>query len=205
MNQAAAEFQQRTGHPPGVGEEGIHATEETPLRPVSFYGRLKVDAERVLLDAGNVVSFRLATAFGVSPRMRLDLLVNDLTHRAYHDRHIALFESHFKRNFVHVRDITRAFWFGIEHYDAMRGHPFNVGLSDANLSKLELCHKIQTHLPECEISMSDVGKDPDQRNYIVSNRKIESLGFSTRYSLDVGIKELIKSYGFLPVQRYRNA
>src|SRR5215475_4687001 len=131
----------------GIGERGKHCTEETPLRPVSLYGRTKVEAEAIALGHANSISLRLATVFGMSPRMRLDLLVNDFTYRAYFDRFIVLFESHFKRNYIHVRDVVRAFLHAIDHFDSMKGGPYNVGLSDANLSKLELCQQIKRHLP----------------------------------------------------------
>ncbi len=131
----------------GVGEEGIHCTEETPLRPVSLYGQLKVEIEKIILESGNSITFRFATVFGVSPRMRLDLLVNDFTYRAYHDRFIVLFEAHFKRNYLHVRDAARVFIYGLENFEQMKGEAYNVGLSDANISKAELCKVIKEQLP----------------------------------------------------------
>ena len=184
----------------GVGESGIECTEETPLRPISLYGRLKVDAERAILEAGNAITFRLATVFGASPRMRLDLLVNDFVYRAVNDRAIVLFEAHFKRNYLHIRDVARVFLHGIEHFDAMKNEPYNVGLSDANLSKWELCEKIKVELPKFYFTEAAVGKDPDQRNYIVSNAKVERMGFKTEVSLEDGIRELIKAYQI--VQKY---
>ena len=189
----------------GIGEEGKYCTEETPIRPLSLYGRDKVDVERTLLDRHpNTISFRLATVFGMSPRMRLDLLVNDFTYRAYHDRFIVLFESHFKRNYLHVRDVARAFLHGIEHFDAMKGGPYNVGLSDANLSKRELCERIQAHLPSFVFIESEIGKDPDKRDYIVSNEKIERTGYRTAFSLDDGIVELIMGFAMIRNSRYAN-
>ena len=184
----------------GIGEQGIECTEETPLRPISLYGRLKVDAERAILGAGNAITFRLATVFGASPRMRLDLLVNDFVYRAVNDRAIVLFEAHFKRNYLHIRDVARVFLHGIEHFDAMKNEPYNVGLSDANLSKWELCEKIKVELPKFYFVEAAVGKDPDQRNYIVSNAKVERTGFKTEVSLEDGIRELIKAYQI--VQKY---
>src|SRR5438067_3856325 len=179
----------------GVGEAGKLCTEETPMRPVSLYARNKLEAERILLDRHpSATSFRLATVFGMSPRMRLDLLVNDFTYRACTDRFIVLFESHFKRNYLHVRDVARAFLHGIDRFDAMKGQIYNVGLSDANLSKLDLCRKIQQHLPSFVIHESNIGKDPDKRDYIVSNEKIERAGYKTAFSLDEGIRELIKGF-----------
>ena len=166
----------------GVGEAGKFCTEETPIRPISLYGRDKVAVEQILLEQHpNAISFRLATVFGISPRMRLDLLVNDFTYRAYTDRFIVLFESHFKRNYLHVRDVARAFLHGIEHFDTMKGGPYNVGLSDANLSKRELCERIQAHLPSFVFVESAIGQDPDQRDYIVSNEKIERTGYRPAY------------------------
>jgi nucleoside-diphosphate-sugar epimerase len=178
----------------GIGQDGVHCTEETPLRPVSLYGKLKVEAERLLLAAGDAVTFRLATAFGVSPRMRLDLLVNDFTYRAVNDRFIVLFEAHFKRNFIHVRDVAAAFLHAMAHFDKMRGQAYNVGLSDANLSKEELCAEIRKHVPEFYFVEAKVGQDPDKRNYIVSNEKIEDTGFKPKVSLTDGIRELVKGY-----------
>jgi nucleoside-diphosphate-sugar epimerase len=189
----------------GVGEPGKYCTEETPIRPVSLYGRDKVEVERILLDRHpSALSFRLATVFGMSPRMRLDLLVNDFTYRAYFDRFIVLFESHFKRNYIHVRDVARAFLHGIDNFDVMQGGPYNVGLSDANLSKLELCQRIQRHLPSFVFMESEVGRDPDQRDYIVSNEKIERTGFRPAFSLDDGIQELVKGFAMIRNTRYSN-
>jgi nucleoside-diphosphate-sugar epimerase len=189
----------------GVGEAGKFCTEETPIRPVSLYGRDKVEVERTLLERHpSAISLRLATVFGMSPRMRLDLLVNDFTYRAYSDRFIVLFESHFKRNFIHVRDVARAFLHAMDRFDAMKGQVYNVGLSDANLSKLELCQRIQRHLPGFMVHESNVGKDPDKRDYIVSNEKIERTGYSTAFSLDDGIRELIKGFAMIRNAKYSN-
>jgi nucleoside-diphosphate-sugar epimerase len=189
----------------GVGEAGKFCTEETPLRPVSLYGRDKVETERIVLERHpNAISLRLATVFGMAPRMRLDLLVNDFTYRAYKDRFIVLFEAHFKRNYIHVRDVAAAFLHAIEHFEQMKSEPYNVGLSDANLSKYELCERIRQHLPKFVFLESQVGKDPDQRDYIVSNEKIERTGFRPAVSLDDGIRELIKGYAMLRNERYVN-
>lgn len=177
----------------GIGEEGVFCTEGSPLRPISVYGRTKVEAEKLLLDAGNVVTLRLATVFGVSPRMRLDLLVNDFTLRAIRDRCIVLFESHFKRNYIHIADVARCFLHSIEHFEAMKDQPYNVGLSDCNLSKKELCGRIKVYVPDLTIIDSNIGSDPDKRNYMVSNDKIERTGFKAVVSLDDGIQELIKA------------
>ena len=188
----------------GIGQEGIHCTEETPLRPVSLYGRLKVDAERAVLDAGHSITLRLATAFGISPRMRLDLLVNDFVYRAVTDGCVVLFQGAFKRNYIHVRDVARAFLHAFERFDAMQGEPYNVGLSDANLSKRELCEAIKQQVPHFYTVEADIGEDPDKRNYIVSNEKIERTGFRPSVSLDAGIAELIKGYQVVRRSAYAN-
>ncbi len=188
----------------GVGEKGVACTEESPLRPISLYGVTKVEAEAAVLQAGNAVTFRLATVFGAAPRMRIDLLVNDFVHRAVHDRTVVVFEGHAKRNYIHVRDVARAFLHAIDHFDSMRDQPYNVGLSDANLSKLELCARIQKHLPKFVYLEAPVGEDPDKRDYIVSNAKVEAAGFRPSYSLDDGIRELIKVYTMLRNTRYGN-
>lgn len=178
----------------GIGENDKYCTEESPLRPISLYGRSKVDAEAILLDKGQAVTLRLATVFGMSPRMRIDLLVNDFVYRGVYDRFVVLFEAHFKRNYIHVRDVADAMLFALGHYDSMRGQAYNCGLSEANLSKRELCEKIKAQLPEFRIIESEIGEDPDKRDYIVSNEKIESTGWKPKQSLDDGIRELIKGY-----------
>jgi nucleoside-diphosphate-sugar epimerase len=156
------------------------------------------------LDRGNAISFRLATVFGMSPRMRLDLLVNDFVYRAVTDRAVILFEGHFKRNYIHVRDVTRAFLHGLDHFDELKNEPYNVGLSDANLSKRELCERIRKQVPHFVFVEAPIGKDPDQRDYIVSNEKIERTGFRTQYSLDAGIAELVKGCRMLRNAVYGN-
>ncbi|HMP75531.1 MAG TPA: NAD-dependent epimerase/dehydratase [Kiritimatiellia bacterium] len=188
----------------GVGKAGEFCTEESPLNPISVYGTTKVEAEKYVLASGRGLTFRLATVFGVSPRMRLDLLVNDFTYRAVTDRFVILFEAHFKRNYIHVRDVCRAFLHAIDNWDAMHGQAYNVGLSEANLSKMELCLEIKKQLPEFTILEAPVGKDPDQRNYIVSNEKIEASGFKPAHSLQWGIAELIKGYQVVRRNQYAN-
>jgi nucleoside-diphosphate-sugar epimerase len=188
----------------GVGETGILCTEESPLRPISLYGSLKVELEARLLATGHAVSLRLATACGISPRMRLDLLVNDFTYRAVTEGVIVLFESHFKRNFIHVRDIARAFVHAIENFDSMSGDAYNVGLSDANLSKHELCMEIKKQIPQFTIMEAEHAKDPDQRNYIVSNAKIEQTGYKPIVSIQDAIKELIKGYQVIRRHTFTN-
>ena len=188
----------------GVGEAGKFCTEETPLRPISLYGRTKVEAEAAALTRENAISFRLATVFGMSPRMRLDLLVNDFVYRAVNDRTLVLFEAHFKRNYIHVRDVARVFLHGIANFESMKSEPYNVGLSDANLSKAELCAVIRQHLPKFVALEAPIGEDPDKRDYIVSNEKVEATGFRPAYSLDDGIRELIKGFVMLNDSRYSN-
>lgn len=188
----------------GTGDENNFCNEDSPLRPISQYAIEKVEIEKRLMDHPNAISFRLATVFGMSPRMRIDLLVNDFTYRAVYDRFVVLFEAHFKRNYVHVKDVTRAFLHGINNFDVMKGDIFNVGLSDANVSKLELCQAIQKQIPDFIFPEAAVGKDPDQRNYIVSNAKIEATGFKTAHSLDAGITDLIKGYTMIKNTRYGN-
>lgn len=189
----------------GVGQSNASCTEDSPLTPVSFYGQLKVEAERILREAQpNAIVFRLATAFGVSPRMRLDLLVNDFVYRAVHDRFVILYEGHFMRNYVHVRDVARAFLHALSHLDTMSGQVYNVGRDDANCSKLELCQRIQRRLPHFVFRSETVGRDPDQRDYQVSNTKIRATGFEPRYSLDDGIQELIKGYQIVRRTQFAN-
>ena len=189
----------------GVGGAGEACTEESPLRPISLYGRTKVEAEQAILEAGNAVSLRLATVFGASPRMRIDLLVNDFVHRAVTDRTLVVFEGRFRRNFLHVRDAARAFWHVIRNFDGMKDQAYNVGLSDANLSKIELCERIKSHIPRFTYLEAPIGRDPDQRDYIVSNDKIERSGFRTAYTLDDGIVELEKVFTILRDSKYSNA
>jgi nucleoside-diphosphate-sugar epimerase len=188
----------------GVGQEGIYCDEKTPMNPVSLYGRLKVDAEKAILDSGNAITLRLATVFGISPRMRLDLLVNDFTYRAVNDRFVVLFEAHFKRNYVHIRDVVRAFIYCMKNFEKMKNEPYNLGLDEANLSKSELCAEIKKQVPDFVYIESEIGKDPDKRNYIVSNAKIKKAGFSSKISLQDGIAELIKGYQAIKRNQFSN-
>ncbi|MCO5062636.1 MAG: NAD-dependent epimerase/dehydratase [Kiritimatiellae bacterium] len=188
----------------GIGTEGEFCTEESPLNPISIYGSTKVEAENYVLSSGRGLTFRLATVFGVSPRMRIDLLVNDFTYRAVTDRFVILFEAHFKRNYIHVRDVARAFLHALDNWDAMKGEAYNLGLSSANLSKMELCLEIKKQVPEFTIMEAPIGKDPDQRNYIVSNDKIERTGFQPTHLLPWGITELIKGYQAIRRNQYSN-
>lgn len=189
----------------GIGKKGVFCTEETPLKPVSLYGKLKVEAEKALLDADNCITLRLATAFGISPRMRLDLLVNDFVYRAVTDHFIVLFQAHFKRNYIHVRDVAKAFIHCLKNFERMKNEPYNVGLSDANLSKWELCEEIKKQVPEFYFVEAKVGEDPDKRDYIVSNEKIEMTGFKPDISLQDGIAELIKGYQIIRRNQFSNA
>lgn len=188
----------------GVGQAGIYCTEESPLNPISVYGKTKVEAEKYVTGSGRGAAFRLATVFGISPRMRIDLLVNDFTYRAVMDRFVVLFEAHFKRNYIHVRDVSRAFLHVIRNFEAMNGQAYNVGLSSANLSKMELCLEIKKQVPAFTIMEAEVGKDPDQRNYIVSNDKIEKTGFQPQVDMQKGIAELIRGYQIARRNQYSN-
>lgn len=188
----------------GIGTKDQLCTEESPLSPISLYGKLKVEIEKELLQSGRAICFRLATVFGVSPRMRVDLLVNDFTYRACHDKTVVLFEEHFKRNYIHVKDVANAFLFGLQNFEKMKNSAYNVGLSSANLSKRELCEKIKTYIPDFYIHGAPVGEDPDKRDYIVSNKKLEALGWRPTRTLDDGIKELISAYKIIKTNRYAN-
>ncbi|MEI8041101.1 MAG: NAD(P)-dependent oxidoreductase [Verrucomicrobiota bacterium] len=188
----------------GIGEKGIHCTEETPLRPISLYGVTKVKAEEAILQRENSISFRLATVFGVSPRMRIDLLVNDFVYRAINDRAVVIFEGHFKRNYIHIRDVARVFIHGLDQFETMKGRPYNVGLDDANLSKLELCAVIKKHLPKFVYLEAPIGEDPDKRDYVVSNARVAATGYKPEWNLDRGIQELIKGFTILKNTLYSN-
>ena len=188
----------------GIGEKGKFCTEESPLNPISTYGVTKVEAERAILERENSISFRLATVFGMAPRMRIDLLVNDFVYRAVTDRTVVVFEGHFKRNYIHIRDVVKVFLHGLDNFDTMKGKPYNVGLEDANLSKLELCAEIQKQIPSFVYMEAPIGEDPDKRDYIVSNARILSTGFKPDWSLSRGIKELIKGYTMIRNSIYSN-
>lgn len=188
----------------GIGEKGKHCTEESPLKPITLYGETKVKAEQVVLDRGNAISFRLATVFGVSPRMRMDLLVNDFVYRAVTDHAVVLFESHFKRNYIHVRDVAKVFIHGIESFERMKDKPYNVGLEEANLSKGELCQLIKEIIPSFVFIEAPIGEDPDKRDYIVSNARILATGFRPDWTLEKGIRELVKCYTIVRKFGYAN-
>lgn len=176
----------------GSGDKNNFCDENSPLNPLSLYARDKVVVEKSLLEHGNSSSFRLATVFGISPRMRLDLLVNNFTLRAITDGFVIVFEGHFKRNYIHILDVVQAFNMAIDKKEQFKGEIFNVGLSQANISKIELCQEIKKIVPNFLFLEAPLGKDPDQRNYIVSNKKIEALGFSPAVSLQEGLNELVK-------------
>ena len=178
----------------GIGAKDAFCDEESPLNPISLYGKTKVDAEDYVLNNNNGITLRLATVFGMSPRMRLDLMVNDFVYRAFKDKAIVIFEGGFRRNFIHIRDVAAAFIHAIENYETMNQEPYNVGLSSANLTKLELCLKIKEYVPDFTIIESEIGQDPDKRDYLVSNKKIENTGFMPSFSLDDGIQELLKGF-----------
>lgn len=188
----------------GIGEPDAYCTEESPLRPLSSYAVTKVEVEKALLDKGVGTTFRLATVFGMSPRMRMDLLVNDFTYQAFKNRSIILFEDHFRRNYIHVRDVAKAFMFGIDNYTTMKGEPYNVGLSTANLTKRQLAEKVKEYVPELYIHSAAIGEDPDKRDYLVSNDKIEGLGWQPDHNLDLGIPELLKGYQIIKPNVYSN-
>ena len=188
----------------GIGRPGVPCTEDSPLQPISLYGTSKVEAEQSVLERENSISFRLATVFGMSPRMRLDLLVNDFVYRAVNDQALVVFEGHFKRNYIHIRDVARVFLHALGNFDSMRGRAYNVGLENANLTKLELCAVIQKHLPNFVYLEAPIGEDPDKRDYIVSNQRIISTGWQPAYCLDAGIKELIKGYRILKNSQFAN-
>lgn len=178
----------------GIGKKNSYCTEKSPLKPVSLYGQTKVLAEKIILDHHNSSSLRLATVFGTSPRMRVDLLVNDFVFKAFKTKKITLFEGHFRRNYIHINDVCRTFLFAIKNFDKFKNNIFNVGLSSANLTKKELCNKIKKFIPDLFIEIDEFAKDPDKRDYIVSNKKLEKTGFKTKYSINFGIKQLLNYY-----------
>lgn len=188
----------------GIGEKNKFCTEESPLKPISHYGVTKVKAEKEIRKIKNFISLRLATVFGLSGRIRTDLLVNDFTYRAVFDGKIELFEPNFKRNYIHVKDVARAIMFSIENFKKLRSNVFNIGLETANLSKIELCKLIKKTHEDLKIKINEFTKDPDQRDYIVSNKKILATGWKPRYSLEYGIRELIKCYKSLKIKRNSN-
>jgi nucleoside-diphosphate-sugar epimerase len=188
----------------GTKSGDVFCTEETPLEPITLYGQTKVDAELDLLNSPNSITLRLATVFGMSPRMRMDLLVNHFVYAAITDGYIVIFEKDFKRNYVHIRDVADCFCYCIKNADKMKGRPYNVGLDDANLSKEQLALKVKDYVPNFFIHFSEVGSDPDKRNYIVSNQRLREAGFEAKRSIDDGIKELLKGYRMLGRCSFKN-
>jgi nucleoside-diphosphate-sugar epimerase len=188
----------------GSGGENNFCDENSELKPLSLYAKDKVTVEQSLMKLGNATSFRLATVFGISPRMRIDLLVNNFVNRAFNDRFVIVFEGHFKRNYVHVSDVARAFIFAIENPKVVKHQIFNFGLTEANISKIELCLAIKNQIPDFTFLEAPLAKDPDQRNYIVSNAKIEAAGMKAKVSLETGIAELIKGIGMYNYSNYSN-
>lgn len=188
----------------GLGQDDNFCTEETPLNPISLYGIVKCEVERVIMRRENSIALRLATVFGMSPRMRLDLLVNDFVYRAVNDGFVVLYEPHFKRNYIHVRDVAKAFVHCIDNWDSMKNQVYNVGLSSANLSKLELCQEIQKQIPNFTFLEAPIGEDKDKRNYIVSNAKLEATGWKPTFDLQDGIRELRKGYQIIKRNSYAN-
>ncbi|MFO0964564.1 MAG: NAD(P)-dependent oxidoreductase [Gemmataceae bacterium] len=189
----------------GVTSGQSFCTEDSALRPISLYGRSKCEAERILLQQGNTIALRLATVFGMSPRMRLDLLVNHFVYSAFKEGYLVIFEKDFKRNFVHVRDVADCMLHCLNNAGRMAGRVYNVGLDDANLSKEELAVKVKEHVPRFYLHFAAIGEDPDKRNYVVSSERLRAAGFVARRSLDQGIQELLKGYAMEGRPLFRNA
>ena len=189
----------------GTKSGDVFCTEDTALEPISLYGQTKTRAEQELLESPNAITLRLATVFGASPRLRLDLLVNHFVYAAATDGYIVIFEKDFKRNYIHIRDVADCFLHCIENFKQMTGKPYNVGLDAANLSKEELALKIKEYVPNFYIHFSEVGSDPDKRNYIVSNQRLREAGFEAKRSLDEGIRELLKCYRMMGRDPFKNA
>ncbi len=188
----------------GTTDGSLYCTEKTPLNPISLYGKTKVAAEKILLESGNVVTLRLATVFGFSPRMRLDLLVNDFVYKAFKDKYLVLFEKDFKRNFLNIHDVPRLFEHILNNWDLMKNETYNAGLPDENISKEDLAIRIKKYFPDLYITSSEINKDPDKRNYIVSNEKLLKTGFNFKFSLDDGIIELKKGYTIMRDTQFKN-
>ena len=188
----------------GMKPGAAYCTEDTPLEPISLYGRTKADAEAELLGSRNAISLRLATVFGMSPRMRVDLLVNHFVYAAVKDRYLVIFEKHFRRNFVHIRDVADCMIYCVRHADAMAGRCYNVGLESANLTKEQLALKVKEQVPDFDIEFAAIGQDPDKRDYIVSNQRLRDAGFEARRSLEEGIGELLKGYRMLAWGPFEN-
>lgn len=188
----------------GVGKKDEFCDENSPLNPISLYGRTKVDAEKIVMDRENSISLRLATVFGPSQRMRLDLLVNDFTFKAYKSHHLELFEPNFRRNFIHIDDVVYAFIYCLQNFENMKSNVYNTGLSSANLTKLQLANKIKKYIPELEITINNFSKDPDKRDYLVSNEKLEQKGWFPNKNLDDGIMDLLRLFSMIKNQNFSN-
>jgi len=188
----------------GITDGKSECTEDSPLNPISTYGKSKVAAEKAVAAAGDSVCFRLATLFGFSPRMRTDLLVNDFVYKAVKEKSIILFERKFKRNFLHVRDAARAFLWAMGNWEKMNGNTYNLGHPDYNITKEEICLLIKKRVPSLNIFHSEIGQDPDKRNYVVSNARVLATGFEFNYPLEAGIDELVRGYEDLRDYRFRN-
>lgn len=187
------------------GEVTDLCTEETPLNPLSIYGRTKTEAEQKVMSRLNSTAFRFATAFGLAPRLRLDLLVNDLTYKSYREGYAVIYESHFLRTFIHVKDIARSFIFAIDNQDKMKDNVYNVGSDKMNYSKKEVCELIKYELPNTYFNYADVGEDADKRNYKVSYDKINALGFDTTIDVSEGVRELVEAIPLIKItSRYHN-
>ena len=178
----------------GIGAKNKYCDENSPLNPISLYGRTKVQAEKFVMSYKNSIGFRLATVFGYSYRMRTDLLVNDFVYRSLHDKKLVLFEPHFRRNYIHIEDVVDAIIYSIKNFNKLKSQVYNLGLSSANLTKYMLAKKIKKKLKFLKIKIVHNKKDPDQRDYYVSNKKIEKRGFKARTSIDIGISELIEVF-----------
>jgi nucleoside-diphosphate-sugar epimerase len=178
----------------GIGKKNEMCTEESELNPISLYGKTKIDAEKIILSRENSIAFRFATVFGWSRRMRIDLLVNNFTHIAFFEKYLKLFEPHFRRNYVHILDVVDSILFAIKNFDRLKNQTYNLGFSEGNLTKEQLCKKIQTFIPDFNYEISKYGTDEDKRDYFVSNAKIEKAGFRAKRDLDFGIKELLENF-----------
>jgi len=180
----------------GIGKKNKYCDEKSPLNPISLYGRTKVEAEKIVMNHKNSIGFRLATVFGHSYRMRTDLLVNNFVYRAVKFRRIKIFEPHFRRNYIHIDDVVDGIIYSINNFNKLKSQIYNLGLSSANLTKIMLAKKIKNQLPKLKINIIKNIKDPDQRDYYVSNKKIEKKGFIAQIKIEDGIKELINIFTY---------
>jgi nucleoside-diphosphate-sugar epimerase len=188
----------------GIGKKDVFCTEESPLNPISIYGSTKVNAEKFVMKRKNSISLRLATVFGMSPRMRIDLLVNYFVYKAVKEKKIEIFEGDFKRNYVHIDDVAEVFLFCIDNFNKLKSNIYNFGIENANLTKTELALKIKKYVPEFQFFKNEFTQDPDKRDYIVSNKKILFTGFKFKWDIDTGIKDLVEKIKELPEGNYTN-